>query len=146
MEISKDFEEFFGLLNKHEVRYLVVGGYAVAIHGRPRFTNDIDIFLDANEPNAWNVMAALQEFGFGHVGIALDDLVKPNQVIQLGYPPFRIDLLTSISGVTFAAAWPRKVSAKYGDQIVYFIGKEDLVSNKKNAGRKRDLEDLDDLM
>ncbi|MCX6135835.1 MAG: nucleotidyltransferase [Ignavibacteriales bacterium] len=146
MEISKDFEEFFGLLNKYDVRYLVVGGYAVAIHARPRFTNDIDIFIEASEANARKLVAALQEFGFGDVGIAVEDLVRPNQVLQLGYPPFRIDLLTSISGVAFAAAWPRKVSAEYGGQSVYFIGKEDLVVNKREAGRKRDLEDLSDLL
>ena len=99
MEISKDFEEFFGLLNEHKVRYLVIGGYAVAIHARPRFTDDLDVFVDTDRSNAESVLATLKDFGFGDVGIGLDDLTKTDQVIQLGFPPVRIDLLTSISGV-----------------------------------------------
>ena len=146
MEISKDFEEFFGLLNEHEVRYLVVGGYAVAIHARPRFTDDLDILVDAERSNAERVLAALKGFGFGNVGIELDDLTKADQVIQLGFPPFRIDLLTSISGVSFSEAWGRKLIGKYGNQTVNFIGKQDLITSKKGTGRKRDLEDVDDLM
>ncbi|MDP2883653.1 MAG: hypothetical protein Q8P51_01345 [Ignavibacteria bacterium] len=146
MEISKDFEEFFELLNRHKARYLIVGGYAFAIHAKPRFTNDIDIFLDAEQSNAQNVLEALKGFGFGEVGITLRDLVSPEQVIQLGFPPLRIDLLTSISSVAFADAWARRVSAKYGEQTVYFISKQDLIANKKGAGRKKDLEDLEELL
>ena len=146
MEISKDFEEFFGLLNEHKVRYLVIGGYAVAIHARPRFTDDLDIFVDAGSLNAESVLAALKDFGFGEVGIGLEDLTRADQVIQLGFPPFRIDLLTSISGVSFSEAWERKVTGKYGQQTVFFIGKQDLIASKKGTGRKRDLEDVDDLM
>jgi len=145
MEISRDFEEFFALLNRHDVHYLIVGGYAFAIHARPRFTNDIDIFFDAEKSNATRLLRVLGEFGFGNTGITLDDLMKSDYVIQLGYPPFRIDLLTSISNVTFAQAWNRKVSGKYGKETVYFIGKEDFIASKKGAGRKRDLEDLEDL-
>jgi predicted nucleotidyltransferase len=146
MEISKDFEEFFGLLNDHKVRYLVIGGYAVAIHARPRFTDDLDIFVDPESSNAESVLAVLKDFGFGDVGIGLDDLTKADQVIQLGFPPFRIDLLTSISGVSFSEAWDRKVTGRYGKQMVFFIGKQDLIASKKGTGRKRDLEDVDDLM
>ena len=146
MEISKDFEEFFALLNEHKVRYLVIGGYAVAIHARPRFTDDLDVFVDADRSNAKSVLATLKDFGFGDVGIGLDDLTKADQVIQLGFPPFRIDILTSISGVSFSAAWERKVTGKYGKQTVFFIGKLDLIASKKGTGRKRDLEDVDDLM
>jgi hypothetical protein len=146
MEISKDFEEFFELLNGHNVRYLIVGGYAFAIHAKPRFTNDLDVFIEPDRSNASNVLKALEDFGFGNVGITLEDLQKIDHVIQLGYPPYRIDLMTSISNVTFADAWERKVTAKYGEQTVYYIGKEDLIASKKGAGRKRDLQDLDELL
>jgi hypothetical protein len=146
MEILKDFEEFLQLLNEHKVRYLVIGGYAVAIHARPRFTNDLDVFVDTERSNAEGVLAALKDFGFGDVGISLDDLTKPDQVIQMGLPPLRIDLLTSITAVSFPEAWERRVTAKYGKQSVFFIGKQDLITNKKGTGRKRDLQDVEDLM
>lgn len=145
METSKDFEEFFGLLNSSDVRYLVVGGYAFAVHAKPRFTGDMDIFVDSEKTNAEKIVKVLEKFGFGGVGINVEDLTSPDQVIQLGYPPMRIDLLTSISGVTFIQAWKNKVSGKYGEQRIYFIGKEDLIKNKKASGRRRDLLDLEDL-
>lgn len=145
MELSEDFEEFFGLLNSRRARYLVVGGYAFAVHGRPRYTGDIDIFLDSSENNARKVKKVLDEFGFGEADITVSDLTIADRVIQLGNPPFRIDLLTSISGVTFSQAWKNKVSGKYGKEIVYFIGKADLIRNKRASGRKKDLLDLDDL-
>ena len=145
MGISKDFEEFFGLLNGHSVRYLVVGGYAVAIHAKPRFTDDLDILVDPDRANAQNVMAVLNDFGFGDVGVVLGDLTRPDQVIQLGFPPLRIDLLTSISGVSFSDAWERRVGGKYGGQDVYFISKQDLITSKKGTGRSRDILDVEDL-
>lgn len=145
MEVSKDFEEFFTLLNKHSVRYLVVGGYAFAIHARPRYTNDIDIWVEAEQMNASRVLDALRDFGFGDVGIGMEDLMSPEKVIQLGYPPLRIDLLTSVSGLKFAGAWERRVRANYGKQQAYFISKEDLIANKRATGRKKDLNDLDEL-
>lgn len=145
MELSKDFEEFFGLLNSYKARYLVVGGYAFAVHGRPRYTGDIDIFLDSSEVNARKIIRVLDEFGFGGADITVRDLTKPDRVIQLGNPPYRIDLLTSISGVTFSQAWKNRVSGKYGKQIVHFIGKADLIKNKRATGRQKDLLDLDDL-
>ncbi len=145
METSKDFEEFFGLLNSSNVRYLVVGGYAFAIHAKPRFTGDMDIFVDSEKTNAEKIVKVLDKFGFGGVGIAIADLTRPDQAIQLGYPPLRIDLLTSISGVTFIKAWKNKVDGKYGKQRVYFIGKKDLIRNKRASGRRRDLLDLEDL-
>ena len=116
MEISSDFEEFFALLNKHEVRYLVVGGYAFAIHGRPRFTDDLDIFLLVEEENANRALQALREFGFADLSLSAEDLLEPGQVVQIGNPPLRIDLLTSIDGVEFTEAWERRVTATYGVQ------------------------------
>lgn len=145
MQVSKDFEEFFELLNKHKVRYLIVGGYAIAIHSRPRFTNDIDILIESSKSNAARVLKVLKDFGFGDVGIRIEDFLNVDQAIQLGFPPLRIDLLTSISNVTFAKAWKRKVTSRYGSQTVYYIGKKDLIASKKGTGRKRDKQDLDEL-
>ena len=145
MEICSDFEEFFALLNEHEVRYLIVGGYAFAIHARPRFTDDLDIFLWVEEENARRALEALKAFGFGDLPLSLSDFLKPNQIIQIGHPPLRIDLLTSIEGVQFEDAWERRVTATYGSETVYFISREDLIRNKQAAGRKQDLSDLEYL-
>jgi hypothetical protein len=133
------------LLNKNDVKYLVVGGYAFAIHAYPRFTNDIDFFILASKTNADKIIAALDEFGFKVPDVTPEDLIETGKIIQLGQPPYRIDLLTSIDGVVFEYAWKNKVTGKYGNQVIYFIGKEDLIKNKKASGRKKDLEDLNEL-
>lgn len=146
MEVSKDFEEFFELLNGHKARYLIVGGYAFAIHARPRYTEDIDIWIDIESANARHVLEALNDFGFGDVGISIDDLSSRDKVIQLGYPPLRIDMLTSVSGLDFSDAWPRRVATNYGRQTVYFVGRDDLIVNKKASGRKKDRNDIDELL
>jgi hypothetical protein len=143
MTVSADFEEFLKLLNKNKVKYLIVGGYAYAVHFKPRFTNDIDIFILAESENADKVLNTLKDFGFGELKISTKDLTKPDQVIQLGYSPLRIDLMTSISGVEFLAAWKNKIKRKYGKQGVYFIGKKEFILNKKSSGRKKDLADLE---
>lgn len=145
MKINKDFEEFFRLLNKNKVDYLVVGGYAYAIHAEPRFTKDIDIFLRVSEFNATAVIQTLKDFGFGELDLSKEDFLKKNQVIQLGYPPNRIDLLTSVSGLTYDEARKNKVSGTFGETQVFFIGKEELKKNKKATGRKSDLNDLENL-
>lgn len=145
MKLVKDFEEFIELLNKNEVKYLVVGGYAFAIHAYPRFTNDIDFFVLSTKPNVDKIISVLKEFGFDISSISADDLLKKDKVVQLGEPPYRIDLLTSIDGVDFGDAWKRKIRGKYGDQVIYFISKEDLIRNKKASGRKKDLDDLNEL-
>lgn len=124
----------------------MVGGYAFAIHAHPRFTNDIDVLISTDEENAKRLLTSLSEFGFGRVGISLKDLMRPDYVIQLGYPPLRIDILTSISGVSFSEAWERRVVSRFGKQKLFFISKQDLIASKKRAGRKKDLSDLDDLL
>jgi len=145
MKLVKDFEAFVELLNKNEVKYLVVGGYAFAIHAYPRFTNDIDFLILTSKSNVGKVILSLVEFGFTSSNISPADLMKEGKVIQLGQPPYRIDILTSIDGVTFTEAWERKVTGKYGGQTLYIISKEDLILNKKASGRKKDLDDLEDL-
>lgn len=145
MAESKDFIELFELFNKHQIEYVIVGGYALANLGAPRYTGDIDVLINANKENAIKVLNALEEFGFGSLGITLSDLTKPRQIIQLGYPPSRIDILTSISGVD----WPEIYSQSYADEFVgitvRYIGYHQFVKNKKASNRPKDWFDLDAL-
>jgi hypothetical protein len=143
--LSKDFKEFVALLNAHGAKYLVVGGYAMAVHGRPRQTGDLDIWLKRDHDNALRVTAALQEFGFGGLGLSVDDFEVPDQVVQLGYPPFRIDLLTNIDGVDFDTAWPSRFEYLLGEMPIPFIGIDALKANKRASGRPRDIDDLENL-
>lgn len=145
METSQDFEEFLALLNKYHLKYLVVGGYAFAIHVEPRFTKDLDVFIKSDQENALKMINVLDEFGFGSLDITKDDFLETGKVIQLGTPPLRIDLLTSITGVTFEEAWKNRIKGNYGEQEVNFIGRNELRKNKKATGRKSDLDDLKKL-
>lgn len=145
MKLVKDFEAFIELLNKNEVKYLVVGGYAFAIHAYPRFTNDIDFFILTSKSNVEKILRTLADFGFNVLDISPELLMKEGKVIQLGNPPYRIDILTSIDGVHFTKAWERKIIGQYGSQTLYIIGKDDFIKNKKSSGRKKDLDDLEDL-
>ncbi|MBI5790237.1 MAG: nucleotidyltransferase [Rhodocyclales bacterium] len=143
--LSRDFKEFVASLNANGVDYLVVGGYAMAMHGRPRHTGDLDVWIEPGSANASRLMRALDDFGFGGLGLAVDDFTTPDRVVQLGYPPFRIDLLTSIDGVDFAAAWARREQVEHDGLRINFIGLEDLKANKRASGRPRDIDDLDNL-
>jgi len=145
MEIQKDFKELLELLNAHNVEYLVVGGYALAFHGAPRFTGDIDLLVKADRENAKRILTALGDFGFGSLELSEDDFALPQKVIQFGVPPVRIDIMTSLSGVPWEKASAGKVKGKYGDVTVYFIGKQDFIVNKKALGRKKDLADIEAL-
>ena len=141
MPLHSDLREFVALLNSNEVEYLVVGGYAVAYHGYPRLTKDIDILVNAIPENAAKLENALIDFGFESVGLTASDFTKPNQIIQLGYPPNRIDLLTSINGVDFEQAWQRRVEVDLEGVPSKVIGREDLISSKLASGRPQDLAD-----
>jgi predicted nucleotidyltransferase len=145
MILNKDFKEFFESLNDNNVRYLVVGGYAVAVHGHPRYTRDIDIWLELTQENAAKVVKALEQFGFGSLGLKEADFLEPTQVIQLGYPPNRIDLLTSIKGVYFEDCYQSKVEITISDVKVNFIDLENLKKNKQATGRHQDLADFENL-
>jgi hypothetical protein len=122
MEAQRDFSEWLALLNERKVEYLVVGAYALAFHGSPRFTGDLDVYLRPSIGNAHKVMGALAAFGFGSLGLAESDFTQEGQVIQLGAPPVRIDLLTSITGVSWDEADQGKVSGQYGDVSVFYLG------------------------
>jgi hypothetical protein len=142
MEISQDFEEFFKLLNENNVRYLVVGGYAYAIHAEPRYTKDLDIFFESETENAAILLNCLEKFGFGELDITVNDLTKSVRIIQLGVPPLRIDLINEIEGVSFSDAWEDKIKAEYGNQEMHVISKLNLIRNKKAVGRDQDLLDV----
>lgn len=143
--LSQDFSEFVALLNQHKVEYLIVGGYAVTVHGYPRYTGDLDVWINADEDTATKVMQVLEEFGFGALGLQKQDFLEPEAVVQLGYPPVRIDILTYIDGVTFAECYPQKVVLDIEGLSVNFISLPDLLKNKKSSGRTRDLNDLENL-
>jgi hypothetical protein len=146
MTVARDFEEFFASCNKHGVEYLVVGGYAFAVHAHPRYTGDMDIFIGASEDNARRAIAALEDFGFASPSLSWQDLSTMGRVVQIGYPPLRIDLLTTIDGIDFPKAWAGRVESTYGEQKIYVISKQDLIANKRASGRKQDLLDLEDLL
>jgi Nucleotidyltransferase of unknown function (DUF6036) len=142
---SQDFKEFIQSLNDNRVRYLVVGGYAVALHGYPRYTKDIDIWVDRTPKNARKIIQALQDFGFGSLGLKESDFLEPDTIVQLGYPPNRIDIITSLSGVDFKASFEGRVIVEIESVKVNFINIDDLKKNKKATGRAQDLADIDNL-
>jgi hypothetical protein len=145
MKLSKDLREFIALLNSTGVNYLIVGGHAVAFHGYPRFTGDIDFFVERSLENAERIERVLGQFGFAGLGLTAQDFVQPEIVVQLGRPPNRIDLLTSIDGVRFEDAWPRRTAGDLDGLSVFFIGKLDLLANKRASGRPQDAADLSHL-
>lgn len=145
MRIENDFKEFIASLNRHDIRYLIVGGFAYAFHAEPRFTRDIDFFVDDSEKNAERLIAALADFGFADIGLTKKDFIKPGDVVQLGVEPVRIALMTSVTGIEFESAWKNRVVGRYGDIPANFIGKSDLIRNKAAVGRKQNLSDIDKL-
>lgn len=145
MVLNPDFIEFLQLLNDNQVRYLVTGGYAVAFHGYPRYTKDLDIWVELSRDNAQKLIVALDEFGFASLGLAEQDFLEPKTVVQLGYPPNRIDLLTTVTGVDFGACYESRVVIRVDDVEVNFIDLDNLRENKRAVGRPQDLADLDNL-
>jgi len=145
MEVHPDFRDLLALLTRHEVASLIIGGYALAFHGAPRFTGDIDLYVRPDAENAGRVMAALVDFGFGSLDISAADFEQPNRVVQLGVPPVRIDLVTSITGVDWDTADAGKASGAYGDVPVYYLGRREFAANKRATGRLKDLADLEAL-
>jgi hypothetical protein len=145
VKLQRDLREFIELLNSHAVEYLIVGGHAVAFHGYPRLTIDLDFFVRPDRENAHRLLAALNVFGFGQVGLDEDTFTNPDKIVQLGLPPNRIDLLTSISGVSFEEAWSRRVAGQLDGLPVAFLGREDLIKNKRASGRPKDLADVAEI-
>jgi hypothetical protein len=142
---TKDFEELLGAFLRRDVRFVIVGAHALAYHAKPRYTKDLDLFVEPSSENASKIVGALEEFGFGGLGIGLSDFDRPGRILQMGAPPNRIDVMTAIDGVTFAEVWDSRVEGLYGSLQVPFIGYEALVRNKRTAARPQDLADLEML-
>jgi len=145
MRLSNDLREFIELLNSRDIEYLIVGAYSLAFHARPRFTGDLDILVRPTIENASKLVDALRQFGFEASGFSVSDFTELEQVIQLGRAPHRVDLLTSISGVTIEDAFDKKVTGQLDGLPVDFLSKELLIANKRALGRPQDLADLDTL-
>lgn len=142
---TSDFEELFACLHARAVEAVIVGGYGFAFHAKPRFTKAIDVLVEPSAENAERLMAALRDFGFGEAGLSGADFTEPGVIVQLGVPPNRVDLLTLIDGVSFEEAWAGRVAGTSGAQPVSFLGKAELIRNKRAVGRAQDLADLEAL-
>lgn len=145
MKLPPDFKEFLELFNAKGVEYMIVGSYALAYYGAPRYTGDIDVFVNRTESNAKKIIEALKEFGFTFPNLAWTDFVKDDTVIQLGMPPVRIDILTFLSGMAWETATINKVPDEIDGIPVFVIGKEDYLANKIASGRAKDLADIEAL-
>lgn len=145
MIFEQDFIDFIELLNQHKVDYMIIGAHALAYHGRPRHTGDLDIWIKPSKDNAVRLVAVLKDFGFGSLGLTEQDFLKDNYVTQLGYPPLRIDILNAISGVEFDEAYRNKVEGELDDLRVNFINIDEFIKNKEAVGRKKDLGDIASL-
>lgn len=143
MPLAKDLREFIESLSLNGVDFVVVGAFARAHHGAPRYTGDIDLLVRPSEQNANRLIRALTQFGFGSLGLTPADFMVPERVVQLGVPPNRIDLLTSITGLTFDEVWQRRVAAELDGLPVSFISRQDFIVNKRATGRSKDLADAD---
>jgi hypothetical protein len=143
--LNQDFREFIKLLNESNVRYLVVGGYAVAFHGHPRYTKDLDVWIELSPDNADKLLEALVKFGFGSLGLKREDFLERDQIIQLGYPPNRIDILTTLKDLDFEDCYEVKVEVVIQGLHIDFIDMENLKKNKQATGRTQDLADAENL-
>jgi hypothetical protein len=140
--MNPDFRDLLAAFNAHGVEFLVVGAYALAAHGLVRATKDLDVWVRPDAGNAERVIAALVEFGAPLHDLTVDDLSRPGLIFQIGVEPIRIDVITSIDGVKFEAAWPHRLEAKFADQSAPILSREDMITNKRAAGRDQDLLDV----
>lgn len=145
MEAQQDFKELLELFNATRVEYVIVGAYALAFHGVPRNTGDMDVFVRSTPENAARILDALRAFGFASLDLSVGDFTEPDRVVQLGVPPVRVDLLTSLTGVDWDEVFSGRANGAYQGVPVAFIGREELVRNKRATGRTRDLADLEAL-
>ena len=145
IRLPPDFKEFLKLLNSHRVEYLLIGGYAVGYHGYPRPTGDMDIWVAVSPQNAVRVAETLREFGFSAESVPASLFAEPGKIIRMGVPPMRLEIVTTISGVEFAACFARRIAAEIDGVSVNIIGLGDLKINKRASGRHKDLNDLEQL-
>ena len=142
LKLPKDFQEFIQSLQSRQVKFLVIGGYAVAYHGHPRFTGDVDFFVECSPENGDRISLAIADFGLASFGLKAEDFSQIGMVVQLGRPPRRIDILTGVDGIDFETAWNSRIEVSLADLVVPFISKEQLILSKRAAGRQKDLDDL----
>jgi len=143
--MNQDFVDLLQSFIDHDVRFMVVGAYALAVHGRPRATGDLDVWVEPSPGNAARVMEALAAFGAPMGDVSEADFAAPGVVYQMGVPPGRIDILTALTGISFAEAWPQRVLQPLGAMRVPVIGREWFIRNKKATGRAKDLGDIEDM-
>jgi hypothetical protein len=143
--MNPDFLDLLRAFAGRNVRFLVVGAYALAVHGRPRATGDLDVWVDATRDNAPRVMAGLDDFGAPLGQISESDFSTPGIVFQIGLPPSRIDILTTLTGLSFDEAWSTRVSGPFGPVTVDFLGRDAFIRNKRATGRAKDLADIEEL-
>ncbi len=144
--MNSDFKDLLRSLHECDVRYLVAGGYAVIHHSQPRYTKDIDIWLEPNAENAWKLMRAFRIFGIPMIGVTQEDFANPGTQFNLGVPPCAIDFLTTIPGLEFDSAWLNRVISEENDFPIYYLGRNDLITAKKTAGRLQDLADIEEIL
>lgn len=145
MILAQDFEDFIKLLNKHTVEYMVVGGYALAFHGKPRHTGDLDIWIGISEENAKKMLWVVKDFGLRSLRFTVEDFLREGFITQIGYPPLRIDILNSIDGVKFSEAYKNRQIIDLDGLPVIYIGLNEFIQNKQASGRERDLSDIKEL-
>jgi len=146
MVLNEDFRAFIKLLNDHDVKYLIVGGYAVALHGYPRYTKDLDFWVWLNQENAEKIIKTLHKFGFAALGLTTDDFLNAENVVQLGYPPNQIDLITEVTGLTFEPCFANRQEVEMEGLKINFIALDDLIENKRQTGRLQDKADVEKLL
>jgi hypothetical protein len=145
IKLAADFRDFLSLCLSHEVRFMVIGGYAVVHYSRPRYTGDLDLWVDASEENAVRVVAALRDFGLTGPDVTTTMITERNHIIRMGFEPMKLALFTTIPGLEFSECHPRRVGVKIGSLMVPFIALDDLKTNKKACGRPKDMQDLEEL-
>ena len=145
MDLSKDYEDLFKILNAYQIKYLVVGAYAVMSYTEPRYTKDIDVWIIPDLNNVNKIHDALKEFGAPLYGLDPEDFKDKKMILQMGVPPVRIDIMINLPGVSFAKAWKNKKKIRYNNTPIYVLGREELLQSKKKAGRPQDLIDLEKL-
>jgi hypothetical protein len=143
MEIYQDFKEWLELLNANQVDYVLAGAHALAFYGSPRYTGDLDVVIKPEPENARRILHALKKFGFESLNLSVQDLIQPESVIQLGFPPVRIDMITTLTGLNWQQIESGKVKGKFGTVEVFYLGKKEFIENKKALGRKKDLADIE---
>lgn len=145
MILAQDFEDFIRLLNKYAVAYMVVGGYALAFHGKPRYTGDLDIWINISEDNAVKMLKVMKDFGMSPLGFEKEDFLRTGYITQIGYPPLRIDILNNIDGLEFTEAIKNMQQVETDGLVINYIGLHDFLKNKQASGRSQDIADIEEI-